>query len=245
MSDPLEEAIIGNLRVTSGLPLRLELEGFATPQIAVDGDTPQIAAAGESSRWLRVWRNSPCLVASRRQSRMQGFPLAAAQSASDGWPVAVRRSGGTTVVHRPGILNVSLVSLSSGDSNLGVRQDYLALLGALAKALAPLGIPAEHGSVDGAHCDGDYNLVWQGRKLAGTAGFVGRMNGMKLRVFHATLAVRGDLFTDLAAIENFETALGENPLYDRKAHVSVAGILAVQTQTRPTPNRAALTGEWQ
>jgi octanoyl-[GcvH]:protein N-octanoyltransferase len=245
MADALEQAIIASLRATAGLPVRTELRILADPQHGVDADTPQLVIAGHDTRWLRVWRNRRCLVASRRQGRLPHFAKAAAASAAVGWPVAVRRSGGTTVAHRPGVLNISLVSLCAGDSNPGMQQDYLALLEIIARALAPLGIAAGHGAVAGAHCDGRYNLVWQGRKLAGTAGFVTRVNGMGLRVFHASLAVDGDLAADLAAIARFERMLGENPQYDTQSHVSVAQILA-DRNTRPTgsiPQRATQTGE--
>ncbi len=245
MADALEQAIIANLHASAGLPVRVE-HGFpAEPQIGVDADTPQLVVAGQDTRWLRVWRNSRCLVTSRRQGRMPRFAEAAAASAATGWPVAVRRSGGTTVAHRSGVLNISLASLRAGDGNPAVRQYYLALLEIIARALEPFGIAAGHGAVARAHCDGDYNLVWQGRKLAGTAGFVTRVNGTGLRVFHASLAVDGDLDEDLTAIERFEQALGESADYDRRSHVSVAQIIADRI-TQPTgsiPQRATLTGE--
>ena len=245
MVEALEQAIIANLRAGSGLPVRVEPDLPSGPQSGVDGDTPQVALAGGNSRWLRVWRNVPCLVASRRQSRMPGFAQAAGQSAQEGWPLAVRRSGGTTVVHRPGMLNISLIGLNMANGHPGTRPDYLTLLDVIARALAPLGIEAGHGAVAGAHCDGDYNLVSQGRKLAGTAGFVSRLNGMNLRVFHATLSIGGALDADLAAITRFESALGEHPRYDRQAHVTVAEILASQSHpaTGAMPQQVAHTGE--
>ena len=228
MADALEQAIIANLRAASKLPVRVERSLPCSAQQGVDADTPQLVTAGRDSRWLRVWRNAPCLVASRRQGRSPRFAEAAARSAGEGWPVVVRRSGGTTVIHRPGMLNISLISLSIADSQPGMRADYLALLELMAAALAPLGIETGHGAVVGAHCNGDYNLVWHGCKLAGTAGFVSRLNAMRLRVFHATLSISGNIEADLAAITRFETALDENPRYDSQVHATVSGILAGQ-----------------
>lgn len=245
MAEALERTIIANLRATAGMPVRVEPGRAADPQAGVDADTPQLVIAGQDACWLRVWHNARCLVASRRQSRLPRFAEAATASAAAGWPIAVRRSGGTTVAHRPGVLNISLASLRAGEGHPGVRQDYLALLEIIARALAPMGILAGHGAVTGAHCDGDYNLVWQGRKLAGTAGFVTRVNGMGLRVFHASLAVDGDIADDLATIARFEQALGESPDYSPQSHVSIAQILADRNKrlTGSIPQRATLTGE--
>lgn len=255
MADALEATIVDSLRGTSGMSVRVEPVFAGDIQQRVDGDFPGdfpgdflgVFPAASDTSWLRVWRNHRCLVASRRQSRSPRFAEAVADSAASGWPIAVRRSGGTAVVHRPGVLNISLVSIGSG--NPGLRKDYFALLDLIAGALQPLGIAAGHGAVAGAHCDGEYNLAWQGRKLAGTAGFVTRRNGTGLRIFHAALAVSGDLRDDLAAITRFETALGEQPDYTASAHVSVAEILALGVAhhlTRSTgsaPQRAAQTGE--
>lgn len=225
-ADVLEALVVTGLRASTGLPLRVELASCADIQQHVDRDLPTMFPAATQSTWLRIWKNAPCLVASRHQSRMARFDEAASISRDAGWPVAVRRSGGTAVVHRPGVLNISLIQTDPilGKS-IGLRDGFCALIDVLSKGLAQMGIQAAYGPVAAAHCDGDYNLCWQGRKLAGTAGFVTRVNGASVRVFHAALALSGAVADDLIAIERFETALGQAPAYDPAAHVTIADIL--------------------
>lgn len=230
MADLLEAGIIQNLRACAGLPVRVDMAQPEEAQAGIDSDIPHLVPAGHDARWIRVWRNRPCLVVSRPLFRLPDFAQAAKASAAAGWPVAVRRSGGTTVVHRPGILNISLIHLQA-QPMLGrtMRQDYLGLLDIIANALRPLGLVVGHGIVPGAHCDGDYNLCWRSRKLAGTAGLVTRLNGSNLRLFHASLAVSGDVAGDLTAISRFEAALGLKMQYCLDAHTTVEQALAAET----------------
>ncbi len=192
-----------------------------TPQQAVDGDIAHGAALDDGAMLLRIWRNSRCLVASRRQAGLASFAAASAISEAAGWPVAVRRSGGTAVVHRPGVLNISLIAAQRADGALSVGGDYAMLLGMLRAALTEVGINCDQGEVPGAHCDGRYNLRWQGRKLAGTAGWIARANGRAVRIFHASLQLSGSIGEDLRAIRRFETALGEAKAYSIEAHIGV------------------------
>src|SRR3546814_1219853 len=173
-----------------------------------------------SSQWLRVWRNNASIIASCRQARSTHFASARLISEVSGWPVATRRSGGTAVVHRPGILNVSLVSLPQSGEPLSVGRDYETLLSLLCDMMAGMGIACDAGEVRGAHCDGKFNLRWHGRKLAGTAACITRSGGRAVRLFHASLEVSGPIEPALAAIRRFETALGKPRDYDPAARKS-------------------------
>lgn len=226
-----EHRLIGALPARSTFSAYLD-DDAANPQEAVDRDSA-VAASAEVPA-LRIWRNRRCVVASRRQANLPSFKAAKLVSEAAGWPVAVRRSAGTAVVHRPGVLNFSLVTRSAAPgAALAIGHDYEALLTVLRDMLAGLGIACDHGAVAGAHCDGRYNLRWRGRKLAGTAAYVTRGNGVVTRLFHASLLVGGSIGGDLEAIDRFEAALGEPAAYDPAAHVTVDEILNRQARFHP------------
>jgi octanoyl-[GcvH]:protein N-octanoyltransferase len=169
---------------------------------------------------MRIWRGAQRLVVSPRLARLPRFAVAAEYSAHHGWPVAVRLSGGTTVVHRTGILNVSRVDIAEG-RGIDAEQGYRALCTSIVAALAQLDIHADIGTVAGSHCDGRHNIRWNDRKLAGTSAAIRQRNGRTACLTHANIAVMGDVVGDVAAIAAFERWIGLDALYDPDAHTTV------------------------
>jgi lipoate-protein ligase A len=169
---------------------------------------------------------------------MQNFDAARIRSKDAGWPVVMRRSGGSAVAHRPGILNISRRRLLPPESRHWMASGYEDFLNLLEGALGRMDVPCDHGAVPGAHCDGRFNLRCRGRKLAGTAAYAGAIDGQRYCVFHASIVVSGPLDCDLAAIESFERDLGLVGSYDRAAHVSLTELVAadaVRAVRRPLP----------
>ncbi|MFQ2103307.1 lipoyl protein ligase domain-containing protein [Aeromonas sp. Marseille-Q5825] len=131
----------------------------------------------EEQRWLRdcahdglprahLWQAPQCLIVTRKDMRLPRYQAACEQLAAEGWPVHVRDSGGTAVPHGAGILNLSLL-LPRTTTDLG---HYYRLLGApLLALLAEHGLEGNYDFVPGSFCDGQYNLVIEGRKVTGTA----------------------------------------------------------------------------
>jgi octanoyl-[GcvH]:protein N-octanoyltransferase len=194
----------------------------AIDDLDMAGDTTMLEDALDGrivSGRMRIWRGPQRLVVSPRLARLPGFAVAAEYSARDGWPVAVRLSGGTTVVHRPGILNVSRVHIAEGGIN--AEQGYRSLCAGIITALNRIGVAADIGTVAGSHCDGRHNIRWNDRKLAGTSAAIRQRNGRTACIAHANIAVTGDIAEDIAAIEAFERRLGLEPVYDPGAHVTV------------------------
>lgn len=123
---------------------------------------------GEVRAGFLIWRCSQSLVVPQRLTRRPQYAMAAARMALDGWPVQVRATGGDLTPQSPGLINVALAFRSKRHKN-AIEDSYMTLCRPLIEYLADLGISAECASVNGAFCDGDYNLVVEGRKLAGTA----------------------------------------------------------------------------
>lgn len=191
-------------------------------QVMIDRDQAcalHLLGTAAPAPMARIWINRPCLVASSSQARHPCFAAAANAASQHGWPVAVRKSSGTAVVHRPGVVNVSLFLPGSG--GIDIRAGYEALLGLLIDCCADLGVTADMGWVPGAICDGRYNLRHGRRKLAGTAAFVKANGAAHVQVVHASITVSGDLDRDLVAISAFDQALGRAEPYTADEHVSL------------------------
>lgn len=179
---------------------------------------------GRAAEHARVWTNDRCLVTTRRFARMDRFAAAAGASAARGWPVFVRASGGTTVVHRPGILNFSLYDIAP-TATVDINARFERFTRRLIAGLAAIGVDAETGWVAGSYCDGRFNIVSGGQKIAGTACLV-RKRGEWLGVLaHAVICIDGDPRADLSAITAFEHGLGLDMPYAPASHTNLAACI--------------------
>jgi lipoate---protein ligase len=133
---------------------------------------------------LRLWRNAPCAVVGRFQLAAAEVDLEAA--AALGAPVLRRFTGGGTVWHDPGNLNVSVV-LRPEDALLVADPSLRRLPGLYRLVLAPLAAAVRSLGVEAELTDRD--IVAPGGKLSGVAAWIG---GRALLV-HATLLVDADL----------------------------------------------------
>ncbi len=127
---------------------------------------------GEGECGLLLWRpREAALVMPQRMSRLAGFAAAGADCQALGWPVALRDSGGEPVPQSPAVLNVALVyALPPREGELTrIENAYLRLCQPMLDWLAGMGLEGGLGEVDGAFCDGRYNVTLESRKLVGTA----------------------------------------------------------------------------
>lgn len=191
-----------------------------------------------SPEFLLLWRQRPCIAIPRNFARRSGFAAAAAASGAAGWPVALRMTGGTAVAQHEGVLNVSLIGV---DRWASIDAAFEALAALVGSALAGFGLDLDAGRVEGACCDGRFNLRWRGRKLAGTAGAIRSRRGRRATLVHAALVVDADLRRDLAAVERLEHGLGLHSAYAVAAHVTLAEALAgrISEGRRRRPGRRA------
>lgn len=184
----------------------------------------ELLIAGVAARCIRLWNNSRHLVVSRRIAKMPKFKTARQLCERLGWPVAVRASGGTTVVHRPGVLNVSLLTVDA--ERRTIRAGFDALCGIICRAAADIDIELAIGEIANAYCNGSHDIGWAGRKCGGTAALVRKHAGMTGRIFHASIVMQGDVAEDLAMMSAFETALGLARSYAPEHHCCLADALS-------------------
>jgi lipoate-protein ligase A len=122
------------------------------------------------------------------------------------------------------MLNVSLAWQVGEEDGIGIPEGYARLAAPMVATLAGLGVPAGLGPVPGSHCDGAFNLVQDGRKLAGTAALVRPAGPMRGLLLHANLTL-APMDGDLDVIAGFERRLGRPADYQADAHISLAGAL--------------------
>lgn len=195
---------------------------------AIEADAGRLAAllnGDAAARGLRLWTNRQCLVTTRRFAALPTFARAAAESAARGWPVHVRTSGGTTVAHRPGILNVSAFDAWTDDSR-DVTKAFEQFCGRLVAALRSVGVDADMGWVPFSHCDGRFNITVAGRKIGGTASLLRRRGTTVAMLAHASIWVEGDVSADVEAVERLERDIGHDMAYNKSAHASICDAMA-------------------
>ena len=196
-------------------------------QQAIDDDdalVEKVAALPAGSSCLRIWENRNCLVTTRPVARRDNFIAAANLSARSGWPVHVRSSGGSTVIHRPGILNISL-AVAAGTRRVQPNASYADLIDLLQTAFQKLHIDAAVGPIAGAYCDGNYNLCLKDRKIAGTASRIVRRHNQTAYICHASISVYGSPDSDISLIRNFERKVGLNHEYAISSHTTLANMI--------------------
>jgi lipoate-protein ligase A len=178
----------------------------------------------------RIWENDRALVVSRRDARLSRAREAAADAGSRGWPVVLRDSGGTAVPHGKGILLLSLILPQAGLCSSGLEGLYKALGGPVRSALHDLGLSTHYGDVPGSFCDGRFNLVTGGRKLAGTSqrwrgGVPPSVRPGAYVMAHMVLFVEADMTLATEAVNRYCAVAGGKGRFDPGAVTTVAEAL--------------------
>lgn len=210
------------------------------PQQALNRDSELVrqVARGEQGALARIWENPRCLIATRRETRFPHFERACAQLASEGWPVYVRESGGTTVPHEPGIVHFSLAFPTTEARTFELDTIFEALCEPVRLALQKLGLDARYGFVEGSYCDGRYNLAIDGLKVTGTAQRLvgGRCEekGIKGAVLaQAMLMVECDAVQGTDMVNRFYRLAGDGRVYDPAVSTCIAERLGPDLRRRP------------
>jgi lipoate-protein ligase A len=183
-------------------------------------------AQGLAPPTMLTWRAPRALVVPRSTARLPRFTEAAAASAREGWPVIVRESGGGIVPLAPGVLTVALAFTAPA---IRIEAGFRTLCEPLVAALGDLGVDATIGWVPGAFCDGAYNVVAGGRKIAGTAqrwkkGTLPDGGRVDAVLAHAMLLVHADLGELVAAVDVFAARCGVEGAQVRQ-HVTLAELV--------------------
>ncbi len=164
--------------------------------------------AGDVEAGVLFWQPTDhALVMPRRLSRLPGFEHASIELAASGWPILLRETGGEPVPQSASTVNIALVyapPCSEGDHGR-IETAYRRLCEPVCDLLTALGGEASLGEIEGAFCDGRFNVNLNGRKLVGTAQRWRQSKGGQRPVglVHGALLLDNERESMVAAVNRF------------------------------------------
>ena len=164
--------------------------------------------AGDVEAGVLCWQPTDhALVMPRRLSRLPGFEHASIELAASGWPILLRETGGEPVPQSASTVNIALVyapPCSEGDHGR-IETAYRRLCEPVCDLLTALGGEASLGEIEGAFCDGRFNVNLNGRKLVGTAQRWRQSKGGQRPVglVHGALLLDNERESMVAAVNRF------------------------------------------
>jgi len=141
----------------------------------------------ERRRLLLLWRAPQALLVCRGDTHLPGFSRAADRLDAEGWPVLLRRSGGSACPIAGGTLQIAIAQAAA--PGFTIEHGYGELAGLIRDALRFCGLAAEIGAVPEAFCPGRYDIAIGGRKVAGLSQHWRTCGGTMTATTAATLLV--------------------------------------------------------
>ncbi|AUG04622.1 lipoate--protein ligase [Pseudomonas sp. 09C 129] len=203
-------------------PLSLTVEAG----LQAEQDLLAQVCSGDQEYGLLFWQPSDrALVMPRRLSRLPGFEQACDALAASGWPVLLRETGGEPVPQSAATVNIALVYApprSEGDQNR-IETGYRRLCQPICDLLSELGGEPSLGEVEGAFCDGRFNVNLNGRKMVGTAQRWRQSKGgtRPVGLVHGALLLDDERETMVAAVNRFNQACGLEQRCHAESHIAL------------------------
>ncbi|UVL93986.1 lipoate--protein ligase family protein [Pseudomonas siliginis] len=182
--------------------------------------------AGDAEFGLLFWQPTDrALVMPRRLNRLPHFDHACEVSAAAGWPVLLRETGGEPVPQSAATINIALVYApprSEGDLNR-IETGYRRLCDPICQLLDELGGTSSVGEIDGAFCDGRFNINLDGRKMVGTAQRWRQSQGGQRPVglVHGAMLMDDEREAMVAAVNRFNEACGLDQRVRAQSHIAL------------------------
>lgn len=194
--------------------------------LRAEQDLLAAVCAGEQEFGLLFWQPSDrALVMPRRLRRLPGFEAASQASAASGWPVLLRETGGEPVPQSAATINIALVYApprSEGDQGR-IETAYRRLCDPICELLTELGGNASLGEIEGAFCDGRFNVNLDGRKMVGTAQRWRQSRGGQRPVglVHGALLLDDERESMVAAVNRFNQVCGLEQRVRAESHIAL------------------------
>lgn len=194
--------------------------------LQAEQDLLALVCSGKQEFGLLFWQPSDrALVVPRRLSRLPGFEAASEALAVSGWPVLLRETGGEPVPQSAATVNIALVYApprSEGDQGR-IETGYLRLCQPICDLLLELGGEPSLGEVDGAFCDGRFNVNLDGRKMVGTAQRWRQSQGgtRPVGLVHGAMLMDDERESMVAAVNRFNQVCGLEQRCRAASHIGL------------------------
>ena len=165
---------------------------------------------------VRLWQPGRCLAIARFDHRLPRFGEAVQFIKKQGIEIVQRESGGKAVWQNEGYLNFSIITRKRSPK-ISIPETYARFSEGLMLGLCALSIKTEFKHIEGAFCDGPYDLATNDRKLVGTAqvqkrGFI---------IVHGTILVDCDLDEMVKKVCEFYERAGQPTPLRKEAMTTV------------------------
>jgi hypothetical protein len=141
-------------------------------------------------RLLLLWRAPRALLVGRSDTRLPNFPAAVDRLLAEGWPVLIRRSGGSACPVSRRTLQIALARTATTD--ITIDSAYIELTSLIRTVLESYGLKVETGSRPSAFCPGRYDMSINGRKISGLSQHWRQCNGRVTVTTASALIVEED-----------------------------------------------------
>ena len=163
-------------------------DDFKTAQLGVLRQEQLAEGISCSRPHLLLWRAPPALIVGRSDSRLPHFADAADRLVAEGWPVLIRRSGGSACPISKGTLQIALARTAT--TEITIDSAYTELTNLIRTVLESYGLKVETCSKSSAFCPGRYDISVNGRKIAGLSQHWRQCNG------HITVTTAATMIVD-------------------------------------------------
>lgn len=202
------------------------LETCVEAGLKAEQDLLASVCEGRADSGLLFWRPTDrALVMPRRLSRLPGFTEASETLADSGWPVLLRESGGEPVPQSASTVNVALVYVQpdTDPDRDRIENAYMRLCQPILDGLSELGGAASLGEVEGAFCDGRFNVNLNAHKMVGTAQRWRQSQGGKRPVVlaHAAMLLDDERIEMVNAVNRFNETCELDQRCRAESHIAL------------------------
>ena len=169
---------------------------------AIEQAVAEHVASGEVPATLRLWQPGTCLALGRFDSKLRQFSSAVKTMKDDGYLILHRMSGGKAVWQDTGYLNFSVIAPRT---KLGIPEAYREYSEGLIRGFKSFGVETNFEHVEGAFCDGPYDLAMSGIKLVGTA----QVQKRGYIIVHGTILIDCDVNDMVRIVSEFYELAGD------------------------------------
>ena len=206
------------------------IKHYANPADALEAERLIVERFRDPSLNYHIswWTTTQALVAPRSLKRAPDIDNALDLSAHCDWPVYFRQTGGSVVPQGAGILNVTIAFALDPIERPSIIAVYEMFCAPIIRWLQKQGCDARTGFVPDSFCDGEFNVVVQNRKVAGTAQRWPRIQADEMRqiVFaHALLLMDARLEAGVAAINQLYKCCSVKQVIKPSKQVNIRDVL--------------------